>query len=76
MKLKKRIKANSAIREVARQEGTRPAHVRASMQEALDIAWQDSQGDPIAMARWKQLFPDGKKPSLEDFMERLAKELK
>lgn len=49
--------------------------VEREIQLALDEAWEASQDDPVAKAHWQRLFPDGKKPSQEEFIKRLAQEL-
>lgn len=49
--------------------------VAREIQMALDEAWEASQSDPTAKAHWERLFPDGKKPSQEEFIKRLAQEL-
>lgn len=72
MTLKERIQAKAVIRTLAQRDGVRPEDVRASMQEAIDAAWENQ--DPAV--RWKQLqmFPAGK-PTVEAFVLRLAKEI-
>ena len=49
--------------------------IQDSIQEAIDEAWELSRSDPAMKAHWDQLFPDGKKPSREEFINRLALEL-
>lgn len=73
MTIKEKIKVQRVIRMLAQRDGIRPEDVRASMQEAIDAAWENQ--DPAV--RWKQLqmFPAGK-PTVEAFVLRLAKELK
>lgn len=73
MTIRERIRVKAVIRTLAQRDGVRPEDVRASMQEAIDAAWENQ--DPAV--RWKQLqlFPTGK-PTVEAFVLRLAKELK
>lgn len=49
--------------------------VEREIQLALDDAWERSRNDPAAKAYWQRLFPDGKKPSQEEFIKRLSQEL-
>lgn len=67
----KHLKAKLVIRAVAAQEGVSVAEVRRSMQEALDAAWANPEGE----AERQRLFPGGK-PSLEDFILGMAAELR
>lgn len=50
--------------------------VEREIQLAIDDAWETSRTDPAAKAYWDRLFPDGKKPSQEEFIRRLALEVK
>ena len=50
--------------------------VEREIQWALDDAWERSRNDPAAKAYWDRLFPDGKKPSQEEFINRLSQELR
>lgn len=65
------LRAKAVIQTIATQEGKTPAEIRASMQEAIDEAWNTD--DPAARAKQLQLFPDGKKPTVERFMLTLSK---
>lgn len=67
----KHLKAKLVIQAVAAQEGVSVAEVRRSMQEALDAAWDNPEGQ----AERQRLFPGGK-PSLEDFILGVAADLK
>lgn len=71
MTLKEWIRAKAVIQELADREGKTPGEIRASMQEAIDEAW--ATADPAAKARQLELFPDGKKPTVEHFMLTLSK---
>ena len=46
------------------------------MQATLDEAWATAQQDPEVRSKWAKYFPSGEKPTLEDFVERLATELR
>lgn len=72
--LKERIRAKAVIQELAQREGKSPEEIRRSMQECIDEAWDNKT--QTSAAAWLRYFPDGKKPTLEEFMCRLAKELK
>ena len=41
----------------------------------MDEAWASSRNDPVASAYWEKMFPGGRKPSLEEFICRVAKEV-
>lgn len=71
----KKRKARRAIRGTAAHFGITAQECQDEMQAALDEAWENSRHDPAARAAWERYFPDGKKPSLEDFMARLAAEI-
>ena len=73
MTIEEKLRAKLVIREVARRENKSPAAARAAMQEALDEAWEQSLKDPEGAAVWRGYFPDGKKPSLDEFIVRMAK---
>ena len=49
--------------------------VEREIQVAIDEAWERSRKDPDIQAHWQRLFPDGKKPSQEEFIRRLAQEV-
>lgn len=46
------------------------------MQATLDEAWATAQQDPEVRSKWAKYFPSEEKPTLEDFVERLATELR
>lgn len=50
-------------------------YVRREMQKSLDEAWEVSCRDPRIKAKWDELFPDGRKPTLEEFIIRLSQEV-
>lgn len=72
----KKRRTRRAIRGAAEQAGISEQKCREEMQAALDDAWANSQHDPAARAAWERYFPSGTKPSLEDFMERIAAEVR
>ena len=73
MKLHDRIRARATIRMTARKLGSTTAQSRAEMQAAIDAAWQTE--DLAARVYWARLFPDGRKPTVEAFICRLAREV-
>lgn len=74
MTFKERIKVNAIIQNLADRDGITPAEVRASIQEAIDEAWDNKTAD--SAAAWLRYFPNGKKPSIEQFIVTLGKELR
>lgn len=69
--IKDKIKLEAMIRDLAEKEGVTPAEIRQSMQETIDDAW-DNKGKRGCANAWLKYFPDGKKPTLEEFLVRLA----
>ena len=59
------------IRQIAKEHGVTPAEVRKDMEEAMRASMASS--DPVAMAHWRNISPDGKEPQLEDFIAYIAK---
>lgn len=76
MTLQQKKRAERAIRSIAQEEGMQPQEVRQSMQEALDAAWAAGRtpGNIRAQLAWQRLFPGNRKPSLAEFIIRLATE--
>ena len=75
MTIEEKLKAKLVIREVARQEGKSPEAIRTAMQEALDEAWERSLKNPGGIVTWRGYFPNGKKPSLDEFIVQIAKHI-
>ena len=77
MTLQQKTKAEKIIRDIAQEEGMQPEEVRQAMQEALDAAWTAGRapGNLRAQLTWQRLFPGNRKPSLEEFIFRLANEV-
>ena len=73
MSFKEWLRAKLTIRMIAQKEGVSSATIRASMQEVIDEAW--ATADPAIMAQQLRRFPTGK-PTVEEFMAKLAQELK
>lgn len=53
------------IHQIAKENGTTPQEVKQEMHIAIRAAMQSS--DPQAQALWKEIAPDGKEPSIEEF---------
>ena len=47
-------------------------NIRAEMQKALDESWKN----PLASAAWKEYFPDGKKPTVEEFIRVISEKIR
>lgn len=73
MKITEQIQAKAVIRETARRNGVTPERCRRDIQECIDAAWNTT--DPAAKARQQQLFPAGRKPTVEEFLIRVSREL-
>ena len=61
------------INQLAKESGSTPEKVRASMQAAIDEAWKNRTGS--AETAWKKFFPGDQKPTVEEFLLRLRKEV-
>lgn len=59
------------IRQIAKEHGVTPAEVRKDMEEAMRVSMASS--NPVAMAHWRSISPDGKEPQLKDFIAYIAK---
>lgn len=62
------------IRQIARENGVTPEQVEADMKEAIREAMTSTAAsdDPVAKELWKQLAPDGKEPTIEEFLRFCA----
>lgn len=58
------------VEKIARQNGTTPDHVMEQMQRAIDQAY-DHQS-PESAPLWAGLGEQGKRPTVEQFVLRLA----
>lgn len=61
------MKTNKIIKQVAREKGITPQKVEEEMKSAIRAAMASK--DPHAQALWKQLAPDGKEPTVEQFLK-------
>lgn len=69
------LKVQRVLRDLAARSGVSVLETRLEIQLAIDEGWQKSQADPEALERWQQLFPSGRKPSVEEFICRLGQEM-
>lgn len=71
------LKAQKTLGILAAQQGCSVAQIRLSIQECIDVAWNNAwtTDDVEAQAHWKQLFPSGKKPTVEQFIVTMAQRL-
>ena len=58
------------IKKVAKAHGVSEKEVREEMQKAIRAGRESS--DPNAQAMWNRLFPDGKEPTPEEFILKVA----
>ncbi|MFT3950373.1 MAG: sporulation initiation factor Spo0A C-terminal domain-containing protein [Oscillospiraceae bacterium] len=62
------------LRDIASKNGTTVAEVRREIQSALDIGMQNP--DPLVQAYWNRIPRRGKKPTVEEVLTFLAKQVK
>ncbi len=60
----------NVIKRVAKAHGVSVKEVREEMQKAIRAGRESS--DPNAQAMWNRLFPDGKEPTPEEFILKVA----
>lgn len=61
------MKTNEIIRQIAKERGISPKKVEEEMRYAIREAMATKE--PQAQALWKQLAPDGKEPSIDQFLK-------
>ena len=71
------FKAKKTLFILAAQEGCSMAHIRRSIQACIDAAWNNvwTPGNLKAQVRWQRLFPGGKKPTVEEFIIAVSRNL-
>lgn len=74
MTLQERTRARRTIRFTARKAGVPALVARMEMQAAIDEAWENSNNGTTAA--WQMYFPDGRKPTVEEFIAKLGQKLK
>ena len=67
-------KVISAFEKIAREEGISVDEVRCEIQKAIDDAMQSD--DPAVQAYWKKIKYKGEKPTLEEVVLYIAKQVK
>ena len=75
MKLLEFFRVQRVLQDMAARDGGAVLEVRLSIQEAINEAWANSRSDPEAKAAWDKYFPDGRKPSVEQFIVHLGRRL-
>ena len=67
------MKAKDAIQQIARKRNMTPEQVEAEIRRSIRDAMQSK--DPQAQKLWKQIAPDGKEPTVEEFLEFCARNI-
>ena len=67
-------KVLKAFKEIATRKGISVAEVRKEIQKAIDIA--SASPDPVVEEQWRRMPYRGKKPTPEDVVIYLAKQVK
>jgi len=69
----KRSKGAKAIVELATQKGISVEEIRREIQLAIDLGMANQ--DPNVQACWKKMIKNGVKPTPEDVIEYIAKQV-
>lgn len=56
------------IKQIAKKNGVSPNQVKKDMKEAIRMAMLNRNSTPQSKALWDKLSPDGKEPSVEQFI--------
>lgn len=77
MKLAEWLKVKKTLWIMAMTKGCTIAEARQSIQECIDEAWNYTwtPGNLVAQVRWQQMFPGGKKPTVEQFIIAMARKV-
>ena len=67
------MNTRAIIRQIAKKHGVTPAEVKREMQLAIKEAMQST--DPVAREHWNILSPNGKDPTIEQFLTYIAKQI-
>ena len=57
------------IKQIAKKHGVSPKQVEKDMKEAIRVAMLNRDRTPESKALWDKLSPDGKEPSIEEFIK-------
>ena len=68
------MKAKEIIERIAKERGEKPEVVEEEMRKAIREAMRTK--NPQAQQRWREIAPDGKEPSLDDFLDYCINRLK
>lgn len=70
----KKSDIDKVLKQLSIKEGVTVEEIRTEISKAIDEGF--SNKDPMVQANWKKMFKNGKKPSLEEFIWCLTKDLK
>lgn len=74
MKGAKTMSTKSIIRKIAKENGVSAKQVEADIREAIRFSMASET--PRAKIFWRELSPDGKEPSVDEFLKFCAKRVK
>lgn len=60
------MNTKAIIRQIAKEHGVTPAEVKRDMRLAIQEAMKST--DPVAREYWNVLSPNGKEPTIEQFL--------
>ena len=72
--MSKEMSVEKIIRQIAKEYEVTPQEVEANMKEAIRAAMVSP--DPKVRAFWSELAPDGKEPSIEEFLTAIVDKVK
>ena len=77
MTTKEWFKAKKAIRNMANMQGITIEQARMLMETYIDEAWKHvwTPGNLNDQVTWQKLFPDGKKPTVEQYIVAMGRKL-
>ena len=72
------LQAKQTLSFLATKEGCSTAQIRQRIQGCIDDAWDQAHtpGNQQALLNWQRLFPNGKKPTVEQFLAVTARSLR
>ena len=77
MTTKEWFKVKKALRIMANMQGITIEQARVAMEAYIDEAWRHvwTPGNLKDQATWQKLFPDGKKPTVEQYIVAMGRKL-
>lgn len=77
MTLVEKMRVQKTLCIIAAQEGRSVAYIRSAIQASIDDAWERTwtPGNLQAQVKWQQMFPGGKKPTVEEFIAAMVGKL-